>query len=239
MAKSRHRQKPIDRRPRKRGAKAPLETINNVIRIKPNVFEKMRENEDFAAMIRVGRLMNVLAFSMEVVAANPPIDEKDPLTLRRFVRTMFLTAGYIYEGYELITSLYPKYYKEEFFAKFAEIYNDPEKTSKRNILRLMRNAGAFHLDSDNKSTKKALTNLKVKKFDLISGSDGTYSTLYFHLSDTLDINYVIDELKTQDDEDETEIYRKMGLLPGNLLGVFIRASDQFIEGLARKLKLIV
>lgn len=226
------------KRPRKRGPKSPLETVNGVIRIKRNIFDIIRSDEDFAAMVRMGRLMNVLAYMMEVVHDGPPIDEKNPLTLRRFVRTTFNTAGYVYEGYELVTSLYPKYFKKKYFTKFAELYNDPDKTRKRKTMQLMRNAGAFHLDSENKSTKKALAGLKLNKIDLISGADGTYSTLYFHLADTLDINYVVDQLKETSDDDEGEIYRTMGVMAVDLLGEFIRAADQFVEGVARELKLV-
>lgn len=237
MPKSRQRAKPAGRRPKKRGVRSPLEDINGVICIKRNVFEKLRNNEDFADMVRVGRLLNVLAHMTEARHRAPTIDNRNPLTVRRFTRDMFSIAGYVYEGYELISNLYPKYFREDYFTRFGSLFNDPEKPKKRRIMWLMRNAGAFHLDSDNKSTKKALAKLKLNKIDLISGEDGTFGSFYFHLADTLDINYVIDELK-QPDEDEEEIYLRMGKLSADLLVEFMHGADDFVGGVARKLGLI-
>lgn len=238
MPLSKKRKAQVSRRPKKRGPKLPLEDINGVIRIKPNVFAKIRDDEDFANMVRIGRLLNVLSYMADSFISAPLIDDSNPLSHRRFVRDMFNIAGYVYEGYLLIENIYPKYRLEPFFSRFAKVYEDPDKPRKKRILRLMRNAGAFHLDNDNTSTKKALSKLDLKKIDLVSGSDGTFSTLYFHLSDTVDINYVIDELKKPGDA-ETDIYTEMGKLSADLLAEFSFGADELISGLLRKLNLSV
>ncbi len=237
MPKSKQRGKSSSGRPKKRGPSPPLEDINGVICIKRNVFAKLRSNEDFADMVRVGRLLNVLAHMTDAVDKAPTIDSKNPLTLRRFTRDMFNIAGYVYEGFELISTLYPKHFKEDYFAKFESLHSDPEKPQKRRLMSLMRNAGAFHLDSDNKSTKKALSKLNLNKIDFVSGGDGTFGALYFHLADTLDINYVIDEVK-QSEEDERDVYLRMGKLSADLLVEFMYGADDFVGGVARKLDLI-
>ena len=224
MPTSRRRPRNPNTRPRKRGVRSGLEEVNGVFRVKRNVFNNIKNDEDFAAMVRVGRLLNVLAHTMDSISGGAAVDFSEPLTLRNFTRTLFNTAGYIFEGYELIASLYPRYRHEAFFCKLANAYEDPDRPYKRKIMQLMRNAGAFHLDSDNKHTKEALSKLNLNKIDLYSSKDGTYGTAYFHLADTLDINYVIDELKETATEDEGEIYQRMGKLSVELLGEFLRGA---------------
>ena len=144
-----------------------------------------------------------------------------------------MTSGFLYEGIELATSIRLKYLSETFFKGFNEIISEKYKVH-RKILKEIRNSVAFHLDSDDKSTKLALKNLNLSRYDLMSGISDRMADFYFDFADTVDFNYLIDIFKGN--RNETEVFTEIIKFVTELMIAFISAGHEFLNGLAKKMK---
>jgi hypothetical protein len=209
----------------------PLELVDGIHRIKTFAFQKLREKENFRAMIRIGRLLNTLTYAMQLVMDRPSPDT--PTGLRYHYRTLFITGGYLYEGFLLLDDLRSKYKAEPFFSKFESLLSEDKR--RRKIVQKIRDSVGFPLDWRDKATPSALAKLNLPYYELIS-TGGTLGTVYFYLADTVDLNYLLDELRGENSELETseEIYKTIY----GLLDEFAKAADQFIHGVSIKLELI-
>lgn len=203
--------------------------------IRPKEFDRLREDQDFINLIRVGRLLNALTYMMGVAMdsniGNSPTDRK------RFWRNIFNTGGYLYEGYLLIESISLKYVDERPFDSFRKILETLNPRRKK-ILREMRDNAAFHLDHENKSTIKAIKALKLPRYALVSAENSEMGSLYFDLADTADWNYLIDQCKTEVNKDEGSIKNEILQVVVELNAEFARASEKFVRGIAVRLKLL-
>lgn len=103
------------------------------------------------------------------------------------------------------------------------------------MLYAMRHSIAFHLDSDDKSTKVALKNLRLPRIVLMSFETLSMNDFYFDLADTADLNYLIDRFKG--DRDEKEVSLEITELITNLVVQFGLAGQEFINGLAERMNL--
>jgi hypothetical protein len=158
-----------------------------------------------------------------------------PVGMRHHYRTLFLFGGYLYEGFLLIDNLRLKYWNETFFEGFRALCVGNENTRRRKLVQKIRNSVAFHLDAEDKATPAALKNLNLDDYQLVSADDAQMGSFYFAMADTVDLNYLIDELKGEKSEPDTheEIYRTIT----GLNAEFVKAADKFITGLVTKLNL--
>src|SRR4029079_15456267 len=163
------------------------------IRIKRHRFPFLKNDDDFLALVKVGRLINTIAFGLQNIVDYG--DLKSPVERRQYYRAFFISGGYLHEGIQLAASLRQKYRTEEFFQPLMSLAYDDQYSVQRKILQRIRDSVAFHLDHHDKSTKTALSKLKLSKYDLMSGETDTFSDFYFDFADTVDLNFLIDEFK--------------------------------------------
>lgn len=200
------------------------------IRIRKHRFREVRNNPDFLALVKVGRAVNAVTSGIKFISDY--MDDNSPVGRRQYYRAFFMTGGFLYEGLELVTSLRLKYLNEPFFDKLNVLIGDEYKKH-RKVLQEIRNSIAFHLDSDDKSTKLALNNLNLSRYDLMSGSSGRLMDFYFDIADTIDWNYLIDKFK--DGRPEPEVVQELLDLFSEIMTSFGTAGDEFLIGLAKKM----
>ena len=201
------------------------------IRIRRHRFRELRNNQDFLALIKVGRAVNAVTSGLQFISDY--MDDNTPVGRRQYYRAVFMTSGFLYEGLELVTSLRLKYLNEPFFTKLNVLIGDKYKRH-RKILQEIRNSIAFHLDSDDKSTKLALSNLNLSRYDLMSGSSDKVVDFYFDMADTIDWNYLIDKFK--DGRPEPEVNKELLKLVSEVMTNFSTAGHEFLTGLGEKMK---
>ncbi len=135
----------------------------------------------------------------------------------------------------MVQSIRLKYHQESFFTELNELAFNDTYAYERKILKEIRDNVAFHLDSNDKSTKMALSNLNLPKYELMSKEKPKIKDFYFEFADTVDLNYLIDILKDNKTEKDT-VNLIFEALP-NMMSKFTMAGHNFMSGLAIKMNL--
>lgn len=231
MALTRQRKKD-SHRPKRRPSREPFYQNKNVLRLKPKVFDRLREDDDFIAMIRVGRVINALNYSTFLMRHRvyQELPEEQQAIFR--VRTIWVCAGYLSEGLNVIQSLQPKYHDKDFFASCLKLFEDQHK-KQRKVIRDVRNSVAFHLDSDAKFTAQTLMELKLSHYEFFSrASLEDVTVTNFHLAELVDLNFLGNRVFPDDSNaDILELLRLILSFSENIL----KASWEVVEGLGRRL----
>jgi hypothetical protein len=215
-----------------RGEPSALTLVNGMLRLKKHSFERVRKEKDFVNLIRVGRLLNCLGFSMQLVAGRPAMSSI--LEQRFHYRTIYLMGGYLYEGYLLVDDLWSTYRDEPFFKGLRDLKTElPDR--RRKIVKKIRDGVGFHLDWREQATSVTLDKLQIDYVELLSFESDERGDLYVSAADVIDLNYLLDELKGSQTEPDThkEIYDALT----SLLDEFAGACDLFICGLIPRLDL--
>ena len=200
------------------------------IRIRRHRFREIRNNPDFLALIKVGRAVNAVTSGLQFISDYK--DDDSPVGHRQFNRAFFTTSGFLFEGLELATSLRLRYLSEPFFNKLNILIGDEYKNH-RKVLKEIRHSIAFYLDSDDKSTKLALSNLNLSRYELMSGTSDQEMDFYFDFADTIDINYLIDKFK--DGRPEPDVFRDLINLVTQIMTSFGIAGHEFLTGIGQKM----
>lgn len=235
MPTSRHRSQKSrhSRNRRKAGPRRPLYTVKDTHRIKPHVLEKLREDIDFRSMIRVCRVFNVLTDTgVGMLTLGTP---ETPRKERAWYRHLFNAAGYAYEALQVVESLRLRYVAEPTFDKFLAILEAPDYSRRKKVVKLMRDSAAFHLDQDDKSTRECLKSLRLEYYDFLASDSPNLDGTYYRFVDTVDINYVIDRLKTPEHIDETAIVAEVVESSQQLANDLMVAANEFIGGMMLRL----
>ena len=222
-------------RPKKKNNPAPFYPHGkNTIRIKTKALDKLRDDGDFVALIRVGRAMSALSYAVFSLL-NPPSEEDELLTRHRY-RTLLVVAGYITATLEVAESLRLSHGKSSFFDGFNEIFSD-DYTRARNIVRKVRHNVGFHLDAEKNLTKTIIADLKLSHYDFVSGNPDVHGSLCFPLADIIDVNYLAIDLKIRGSKDD-DVLKEIFETIVSFNGVVYAAADKFIEGIIKKLGLV-
>ena len=200
------------------------------IRIRKHRFREIRNNPDFLALIKIGRAVNAVTSGFQFISDY--INDDSPIGRRQYNRAFFTTSGFMYEGIVVATSIRSKYSSKSFFDGFSSLISDKYKAH-RKVLQEIRNSVAFHLDSNDKSTKTALANLNLSRYDLMSGSSERMMDFYFDFADTIDFNYLIDKFKNN--RPETEVLEEIIKFITELMTAFVKAGHEFLAGLAEEM----
>lgn len=221
------------KRPKRKHNTQPLYMHGDVVRLKPKVFEALREDPDFVAMVRIGRVLNVLDHA-RYLNDNPPEWPSRAFETRHRVRTLFDMAVHIAQGLEAVQSLRLSYHSEEYFSALNALFGE-EFSAKLNIVRKITNT-AFHLDNEVTATLSTLKELDLPYYDFYTETKGESVWSYFYLGDMVDLNYLIGEVMDNNADRLTLIEILTAVLDLNV--AFINAARDFVKGLAVKLKLM-
>ena len=119
------------------------------------------------------------------------------------------------------------------FEPLFDLGYDKKYERQRKIVNVIRHQG-FHLDSENKVTKKALEKLNLPRYDFITTSSRTRLDIFFELADVLDMNYLIDSFKNVED-DEREVFADIQEMTSEFAIQYARGLDKFISGLMEEM----
>lgn len=223
------------RRKRKPSA-AAFYSHKDIVRLKPKFFNSLRENDDFIAMVRIGRVFNVLDYSFHLIA-NAPDGLPEHVQSRHRVRALWNCAGYLQEGIKVAFSIQLTYAKEEFFKPFMTILGAEHKKERR-IMKDIRDSLAFHLDVDSKATKQMLMSMKLPYYEFYSETAGRTRSANFPFADLIDLNYLLNVTidPTIKDGDSFEALMKTIL---DFRQQYVEAASTFIRGVNEKLGLMI
>ncbi len=230
MPKSRHPKKKTPKRRKFLDLDEPKSPILR-IRIRRHRFREIKHNPDFLALIKVGRAVNAVISGIQFISDY--MNDDSPVGRRQYYRAFFTTCGFLYEGLNLANSIRLNYIKEPFFSKLNVLISDEYKQH-RKVLKEIRQI-SFHLDSEDKSTKLALSNLKLKRYDLASGKSDLMMEFYFDMADTIDLNYLIDKFK--DGRSEPDVHEEIVKMFTDVMKNFGSAGHEFLTGLAGKINI--
>lgn len=208
-----------------------------IIRIKPEVVNRFRTSDDFIAMIRVARLSNALNYTMERIAQDIQAS-MTPSQMRAVWRNLYNAGGYVYEGLLLAEALRNDgHSSSRYFGDFNAILEDDQYARWKEITRVIRNSAAFHLDHHDRSTRKALRSIDERIYDFVSAEDDSLGAVYFNIADAVDLHLIIEEFR-DGHEDDLEVLDEVRITVTDLLGHMARASQAFILGISKKMRLV-
>jgi hypothetical protein len=201
MPKSKGRPKPSNKKRRRpRPPEPDFQDVNGSLRMSKAKFESLRNDPDFITAIQLGRVLNAIAYALELQENRPPVGSKT--SDRYALRTLFIMASYVHEALELLTSLRIRYATNPAFEPVKSLLEHPNKRRTK-ILKLIRDRVGFHLDDDKVATPAAMAKLNLPYYDIVSSESAKITDFFFNISDNVDLNYLLDELKGDEGEAET------------------------------------
>lgn len=170
----------------------------------------LRNDPDFEAMVKIGRVMNTLSFC--VTDMNTYGAKNTATSIRQYMRAAFLLGGYVHQGAQLIRTISRRYKREPAFAKLLEAISGEEFRDTREHARVIRNFVAFHVDEWNETTRATLATLKPGNYRVMCGDDMAYVSYYFEFADTIDSAFLYDKFGEGRTWEETTNYIFNGLM---------------------------
>lgn len=204
------------------------------LRVSKEKFAELRNNPDFVTLIQIGRIINALAFCLELLQNIR--GDKRAIDRRYNNRTFFIIASYLHEALAVLYGLRSRYAKEESFSEINKILY-PADPKQEKILKLVRNTG-FHLDGESKATQDALSKLNFPHYDIFSGDTPALISFHCDISDAIDFNYLIDSFITGG-QTESEVQKEISAAVIEAMQAVGRGCNVFLEGLVRKLGLLI
>ncbi|MBK7391788.1 MAG: hypothetical protein IPI64_00625 [Chloracidobacterium sp.] len=197
------------------------------VELRANALNILRDDPHFLTSLKVGRAMNAVNFSRRVT--HDYMGQTSSVAKRQLLRSTLVTGGYLYEGFLLLESLSLKYASKGSFSMCMELIG-PSYKNDRKVLQLMRNNVAFHLDSDDKSTKEALTTIELGKYNYLSVESEKVDSIYFDFADELEWNFVFAKAAQPDHRPDDTVEHVISLIDSGA-DAFASACFYFLEGL--------
>lgn len=222
---------------KKKALSTDLQVVNdNRLVLKKHKLSVLRSNHDFLTAIRVGRILNALLFSQDLVLHN--YNWKKSADRRRWTKVFQINIGYLHEALEVFASVETKYVSDDFYQKARQLINPKtaDEKSKRKLLKIARNS-SFHLDKDDKVTKGTISQMPGDDYYLMSSDDGLVGEFHFDLADEVDMYYVVENFRESASQSRREILLEIGKAVSGLQVEVVSAANEFLGGLMNKLDL--
>jgi hypothetical protein len=234
MPVSRHKRKQVlSKRPKRKKPVLPEAPQWKTIRLRGHRFAQLKKSADFVNWVKIARLINAIAFGLKCL--DDYLDDMSPIGRRQTNRAIFVTAGYLHEGLDLVGSMQLRYAVEPFYEGFKDLLDSQTFELQRKMLKEIRHSVGFHLDSRRDNTEKTIQNLALRHWDLVSAADNTPMGLYFNFADVVDFNYLVDKFNHggSDEETFTFIIRSFA----DIFAAFQGAGETFLQGMGEKLEI--
>lgn len=203
-----------------------LVTISDIAK-----YNKLKEEPMFVDLVRVGRMLAALNFSIKVFVDAK--NEDTSVARRQRWRGSCVIAGYLHESILLVGKLNRKYKNRDYFQNLKKLVCDQEFTRQKEILKQIRNNAAFHLDHEGKSTKKAIKSFDDLPFTLASGDSNKTGEVCFDFADSLDLHYLMEHLNKAKGVTVEEMYETIT----EFTEQFIYEGTNLFRGLCRELNI--
>ncbi len=158
----------------------------------------LRNDPDFVAMIKIGRVMNALGYCITNM-----VTFRDWQTNRTHERqqrrTWVMLGGFLHEAIEVVNSIKGRYLGNADFEPLRALVLDYEHEKTRKKAKKVRNWMAFHLDGNDETTRATISKLKPETFTLWCGENQQNGSYYFELADILDLTYLGEVFPAEDD----------------------------------------
>lgn len=234
------------KQPRKLRARTGLEIRQNAVFLQADDLDRLKTSEDFVDLVRAMRLSNFLNYALDQVVKE--VDETSSAGRLAYVRARLNLGGYLHEGVNLLGSLDKRHNGKSYFSKGRQILVNLTKRDKE-IIRLVRNNAAFHLDHDDYSTRSALKKLVLLEWEFLAADTSMRKDQYYVLADSVDLNYIIDQLKKFEGAPDRALFLDEkayeGAILSEIFNLLIRltkematATSDFISELTRRLGLV-
>jgi hypothetical protein len=185
-------------------------------------FDKIRSDFRFARIIRLARVCNAILFCFNSYLDY--MDDDSPMGLRQRFNATFFLAGILYEGLEVIDNLKIHFGECKSFKNgFEKLINESNVIDfRKNELATSRDKFIFHYDKD--VATKSLKILDFPEYLFVTASGTELGSSYFNLADEVAINYLIDNLKSK--EDEKQFMRNYYGMLASISTEFIHSADK-------------
>ncbi len=183
-----------------------------------------------AAIVRVGRLANAIAFAKFAYQGN--YDHLDECTRRRQVyQAMYLLGGYLFEAMRLVDELTKRYGNNPYF---AELLVFGAATAKyREIFTEFIFSPGFHLESTAKATEDALERQELALNSVLACCTLEPDDTYFHSVFAFDTQRLVEALEKNYSYEQ--LYEFTIIEMPQIAERFLAGASQFIEGTAADL----
>lgn len=151
-------------------------------------FDEFKEQEEFQALLTLGRVANTLRFCQ---LAYPRSDDDDPSTRRQRINSFMFMAAALYEGLNYADTL-GKYFSGHrvFKDTFGELMADDEVKGFRNgILRHLRNKVAYHFEDQ--VIGEAIEAVHFSELSFVTGRGRRAGETYFDMSDNVAVHSIL------------------------------------------------
>ena len=206
------------------------------LKLKPSQMIYLKDDPDFLMMLKMGRMLNALLFSMTSVAQF--IKNDSYLAKRQYRRGLFILASYLHESITVLKSTEQRHLIMDSFVPLRKIVFNPEYKKTRDYLRAIRNVAGFHLADSavHENTRDALSDLDLSAYVLMGGDDeNDFVTYYFELTDILDMAAISGHFP--DERDPREVANEIHDAVHKVAKEFITAATHFQVALAKKMEL--
>jgi hypothetical protein len=157
----------------------------------PDRFEELRGNIAFHRLLDLARHVNALRFAQ--VALVHVGDSDEPSAARQRSSVFFYYGGILYEALQLIPLLREQFGTlEAWVAGFGGFGSDEDvraMVAQGTDLHRLRNHLAFHVRP--MVTTQSLPRLNLPNYDFATGTGRSVGAVYYNLSDTLAIHYLV------------------------------------------------
>jgi hypothetical protein len=189
------------------------------------------QREDLCAMVRIGRLANVIAFTRRAYLDADNLNRR--LCDRQKSQATFLLGGYLYEANYLLNDLREPYGMQAYFGDLLILTGF--LNARHEILTAFSFSPAFHQDWQPKRTLEDLdkNTLDVESLNLDCYLGHNPDHLHFRQVLTFDTNNWMDQLLGKYDTDELCTFIADEL--HELSDAFLRGANAFIQGLSKKM----
>lgn len=181
-------------------------------------------------------------------------DDRTSSGRRASFRNHVNAGSYLHEGVKLIEKLADNHEGKAFFSPFRRLLSKLDARKKKRLA-LLRNNAAFHLDHKKNSTREAISNLNFEEYEFVAGDTNKLGDLYFNLPDVVDLNFIIDELKSAEQRErekamepvaraieqrrvEGPITDEIFVLLADLLDAMVKGSQTFVTELSRRMGIL-
>jgi len=226
---------------RRKNSKGKRRTITPVVPVKTERWStklngsrliNIRNDPDFLTIIKIGRVMNAVAYGLTDVGS---YNVNTALCIRQYRRALFVLGGYLHQGITLVKAIKGRYLTEPGFEALRLIALDSEHKKARDYVKKIRNFTAFHLDEYDETTRQTLSRLKPTMYPLMAGDDRTVGSFYFEFSDFIDLTFLVNTFADGRSWEETA-HDIIGAII-DLAYEFLTACNEFLDALCSKIKI--
>lgn len=152
------------------------------------VFESLKDNEAFVALVLLGRITNAIRFFHLIFLS--VLEDETPSGKRQRLNCFLFLGPALAEGLDYASTLGRLFNDREVFSCFREFLDRSEtKAYRRGIVRRIRNKMAFHFDAT--AMHEALNRIEFEEPRLCTGVGPTVGETYYELSDEAAIHSVL------------------------------------------------